>query len=429
MNLFIHNVFLEGRAGPLSILIKDGRIEQVGSGEPNETGSNPSTFPRLDARGMTALPGLVNGHTHAAMTLFRGAGDDLPLETWLKERIWPAEARLSAEDVYWGTRLACLEMIRCGTVVFQDGYWHYHAVARAVHDSGLRASLGMAMVDAQGPEQGKVCKETAMEIMRDPEHHGPHIRPILFPHSIYAVTPGNLRWCARFSADHDLGVHIHLSENRWEVEACLRQHGMRPAFHLDALGLLHERCILAHGVFLDDAELELIARRGATLVTNPTSNLKLAVGGIFPYGRVASLGIPVGLGSDGAASNNSLDLFSEMKTFALIQKHATEDPTTLPAPQVLDIAQGRKAPLLGASGLLAPGQPADLLLIDTNDPSMTPPLNLASNLVYSATGHVVDTTIVAGRILMKHRIIDDEEDIRREVANRARSLLGHGTPS
>ncbi|MEO5329482.1 MAG: amidohydrolase [Magnetococcus sp. THC-1_WYH] len=417
MTLCLDNATLDGISHPVSIVIKDGLIDQIGV----ELAIPDDTL-RMDAQAMTVIPGLVNGHTHAAMTLLRGAGDDLRLMEWLTQRIWPAEARLSEEDVYWGTRLATIEMIRSGTVAFQDGYWHCAGIARAVQESGLRAAVGMGMVDAQGVEQGESCKKMAMAFMEMAPHFGPRIQPLLFPHAIYSVSPENLRWCSRFAETHGINLHIHVSETVREVTDCLNRYGMRPAFHLDRLGFLHERTILAHGVFLDDAELDLITRRGATLITNPTSNLKLAVGGIFPYERVAARGIAVGLGSDGAASNNSLDLFQELKTFALVQKHAQKDPTAMPAALALEVAMGRHAPILGQTGIIAPGQPADLLLIRTSDPEMIPPLHLASNLVYAATGHVVDTTIVAGRVLMRHRVIAGEEEVRQEVTARARRI-------
>ncbi|HIJ85546.1 MAG: amidohydrolase [Magnetococcales bacterium] len=423
MNLIIQNATLEGYPSPVSILIQDGLIVRIGSGI-----APPGNIQTLLADGMTVIPGLVNAHTHAAMTLLRGAGDDMPLMAWLTQCIWPAEARLREEDVYWGTRLACIEMIRSGTVAFQDGYWHFHGVARAVQESGLRAAVGMAMVDAQGPQQGESCKKLAWEIMDEVHRYDARIKPLMFPHAIYSVSPENLRWCAQFAEKHELSLHIHLSETRGEVNECLNRYGVRPAFHLDNLGFLQERTLLAHGVFLDDAELDLIARRGATLITNPTSNLKLAVGGVFPHARAAVRGIPVGLGSDGAASNNSLDLFQEMKTLALIQKHAQGDPTAMPAALALDLAMGRHAPILGQSGSIAPGHRADLLLIRTSDPEMLPPLNLASNLVYSATGQVVDTTIVAGRVLMYRRVVAGEEDVRQEVLDRARKWIRSVAP-
>ncbi|MBF0420266.1 MAG: amidohydrolase [Magnetococcales bacterium] len=421
MTLCIHNAMLEGYASPVSLLVTDGLIERI-----DPRGARVDQAQCLDARGMTLLPGLVNAHTHAAMTLLRGAGDDMPLMTWLQEKIWPAEARLTEVDVYWGTRLACLEMIRSGTTAFHDGYWHFHAVARAVRDSGMKAAIGLPIVDALGADQGEACKNTAQSVMQEIDRYDPRwIRPVIYPHAIYSVSTETLRWCQRFAEIHDLTLHIHLSETRDEVDRCLKQHGMRPVFYLDSLGLLHQRTILAHAIFLDDAELDLIAERKTTLVTNPTSNLKLACGGVFPYERMAKRSIAMGMGTDGAASNNSLDMFQEMKLFSLMQKHTLGDPTALPAQVALQIAMGCHAPILGHSGIIAPGEPADLILINTHTPEMTPPLNLHSNLVYAATGHVVDTTIIHGRIVMQNRIIADEDHILDEVTKRSLALTRH----
>ncbi|MEO5330704.1 MAG: amidohydrolase [Magnetococcus sp. YQC-5] len=416
MNLFIRNAWLPEH-GTVQIHIDHGRIQAMGADL-----SPPLQAELLDAKGMAVVPGLVNGHTHAAMTLFRGFGDDMPLMQWLETRIWPAEARLTEEDVYWGSRLACLEMIRSGTVAFEDMYWHFHGMARAVEESGLRAGVGAVMIDIAGPQQAEACKRLAEQTFDESQRYSDRIRFTLTPHAIYTVSPSSLRWTADFSAKHDLPVHIHLSETRHEVEECLNKHGVRPAFHLDRQGLLTPRVILAHGVWLDDDELDLIAQRGATLVTNPISNMKLAVGGVFPYTKAASRGIPMALGTDGAASNNALDLFADLKTFALIQKHAQQDPTTLPAHAAWLVATGAKAPLLGQSGRIAPGEKADLLLIKHDAPEMTPCHDLISNLVYVATGHVVDTVIVAGKILMQNRVIPGEAELLDEVRARARRL-------
>ncbi|MBF0614694.1 MAG: amidohydrolase [Magnetococcales bacterium] len=414
MNLFIHNTRLPDATEPVQISIQHGRIAAIGA--------DLTPLPDveiLDAGGMTAIPGLVNGHTHAAMTLFRGFGDDMPLMEWLQTRIWPAEARLSQEDVYWGARLACLEMIRSGTVRFEDMYWHFHGMAQAVEDSGLRAGVGAVMIDVAGGEQAASCRRLAEQTFEESQRYSERVRFTLTPHAIYTVSPESLRWTADFSARHDLPVHIHLSETRHEVEQCLQHHGVRPAVHLDRQGLLTPRVLLAHGVWLDEAELDLIAARGATLVTNPVSNLKLAVGGIFPFEKAAARGIPIGLGTDGTASNNNLDLFQEMKFLALIQKHAQNDPTALPAHTAWEVACGHQAPLLGQTGILAPGAAADLLLIHTAQVETTPEHDLISNLVYAATGHVVDTMIVAGKVLMHQRTIPDEEEIRHEARSRA----------
>ena len=227
---------------------------------------------------------------------------------------------------------------------------------------------------------------------------------------------------AAFSEKQGVLVQIHLSETQHEVEQCLQKHGVRPTMLLDRLGLLTPLVLLAHGVHLNAAELDLIAARGATLVTNPVSNMKLAVGGVFPYTEAARRGIPVALGTDGAASNNSLDLFQDMKIFTLLQKHALQDASALPAAETWSIATGARAPLLGQSGRIAVGEKADLLLLRQTDPELTPAHDFISNLVYAASGQVVDTVIVNGRILMQNRFIDGEEATRTEAAARARTL-------
>lgn len=374
----------------------------------------------LDAAGATLLPALVNGHTHAAMTLFRGWGGDLPLMRWLEEKVWPVEAKLDDEDVYWGARLACLEMIRTGTARFWDMYWHPDATARAVEDAGLRATIGGPLFDAQGP-----VRETQAQTLADLEAlaaHGDAIATSIAPHSIYTVSEPLLRWAAETAAERGLSIHIHLSETQKEVEDCLAAHGVRPAEYLDRLGLLGERTVLAHGVWLDRAELELIAERGATVVANPVANLKLAVGGTLPYPAARRAGAAVGLGTDGAGSNDSLDLLADLKAFALLQRHASGDPTVLPSAEALEIATGARAPLLaGGVATLTPGAPADFLLL-RRDAYETGLGELASDLVYSASGSIVDTTVVAGRVLMRGGEVEDEAEIVARARERARRL-------
>ena len=300
----------------------------------------------LDARGTILVPPLINGHTHAAMTLFRGYGDDLPLMRWLEEKIWPIERRLEAEDVYWGTRLACLEMIRSGTVRFWDMYWHAPAAARAVADAGMRATVAAPLIDIDG--RSEEMREAAQRSLDELAGAGERIDAGLAPHAIYTVTEDSLRWIAELAAERDFPVQIHLSETEQEVIDCLAVHGERPARYLDRVGLLSPRTVLAHGVWLDDDELELISERGAVVVTNPVANLKLAVGAVFPYPRARAAGVQVGLGTDGPGSNNSLDLFADMKVLALLQKHAANDAAAIGAVETWEIATGRRAPLLGA---------------------------------------------------------------------------------
>jgi 5-methylthioadenosine/S-adenosylhomocysteine deaminase len=406
---------LDGRT--VSLRCAGGRIEELG----------PAVEPRpgdavVEAGGDLLAPPLVNGHTHAAMTLFRGYGGDLPLMRWLEEKIWPLEARLEAEDVYWGTRLACLEMIRSGTARFWDMYWHPEASARAVEDAGLRATIGGPLFDLDGDSEG--MREQALRDLELLEGRGPLIERALAPHAIYTVSEGLLRWVGETAAEHGIAIHIHVSETEQEVSDCLEAHGARPAAYLDRLGALGERTVLAHGVWLGGEELELIAERGATVVTNPVANMKLAVGGVFPYPAARRAGVAVGLGTDGAGSNDSLDLLADLKAFALLQRHAAVDPTVVPAAEAWRLATGALAPLLsGGAGSLEAGAPADFLLLSRDAPELCVG-ELEADLVYAASGAVVDTTVVAGRVLMRGGEVEGAGEVVARAAERAGRLIG-----
>ncbi len=372
----------------------------------------------LDAAGAILVPPLVNGHTHAAMTLFRGSGGDLPLMPWLEERIWPVEARLEPEDAYWGTRLACLEMIRSGTTRFWDMYWHPDAVARAVADAGLRATLGAPFIDKG--RDAAAMRDAALESLTMLEGIGGPIRAALAPHAIYTVSEESLRFLAELSAERDAPVQIHLSETAPEVEDCLAEHGLRPAAYLDRLGLLTERTLLAHGVWLDDDELALVAARGATVVSNPAANMKLAVGKVFPYPAARAAGVRVGLGTDGAGSNDSLDLLADLKLFALAQRHAAADATAITVEEAWDVATGGAAPLLGATPL-AVGQPADFVLLDPMAPELAIG-ELTADLVYAADRTAVDTVVVAGEVLMRGGAQPERDEVVTKARERATRL-------
>jgi 5-methylthioadenosine/S-adenosylhomocysteine deaminase len=402
MALTILDARLEGR--PVGLRAVGGVIAALGPDVSPGDGDEV-----LDAGGMALVPGLVNGHGHAAMTLFRSYGDDLQLQEWLEELIWPAEARLTAEDVYWGTRLAALEMVRSGTTHFFDMYWHPVEVARAATDAGLRATVGAPLFDGRQASGLAALRETALASLDHLAACGPLVTPSLTPHALYTVSEPSLEFVAQLAQERGLIVHVHLSETRREVDEWVTEHGVRPAVSADRLGLLGPRTILAHGCHLDRAELELVAERGATVVSNPVSNLKLAGGGTLPYPMARQAGVALGLGTDGASSNNSLDLLADLKIFALIQKHEAYDPTVAPAAEVLEIAQGRRSALLGGRPVEV-GAPADVLLIDTGHPALNPG-PLTDNLVYAATGEVVDTTVVAGRVLMRHRTVEGAADI------------------
>jgi 5-methylthioadenosine/S-adenosylhomocysteine deaminase len=391
----------------------DGTIAELG---PDVTAAPGEET--LDAAGAILVPPLVNGHTHAAMTLFRGSGGDLPLMPWLEERIWPVEAKLDPEDVYWGTRLACLEMIRSGTSRFWDMYWHPEATARAVADAGMRASLGAPFFD-KGRDVAAMQAE-AVEHLDALSAFGGLVDPALAPHSIYMVSEESLRFIAELSAERGAPVQIHLSETKPEVDDCIGEHGRRPAAYLDDLGLLSERAVLAHGVWLDDEELDLIAARGATVVSNPAANMKLAVGKVFDYPSARAAGVRVGLGTDGAGSNDSLDLLADLKLFALAQRHAAADATAISVDDAWAVATGAKAPLLGATPL-EPGAPADFVLLDPHAPELAIGEQTA-DLVYAADRTTVDTVVVAGRVLMRGGIQPERDEVVAKARERATRL-------
>ncbi len=412
MSLAVTGALLEGER--VGVRCEDGLIAAIGAGVEPAPGEET-----IDAAGAHLVAPLVNGHTHAAMTLFRGSGGDLPLMPWLEELIWPIEAKLDAEDVYWGTRLACAEMIRTGTTRFWDMYWQPEASARAVADAGLRATIGAPLFDHDGDAER--MRSSALSSLEALSGFGPAVSPALAPHSIYTVSEDSLRWIAELGSERGLPIQIHLSETAKEVEDCIAAHGERPAAYLDRLGMLNERAVLSHGVWLDPDELALIAERGATVVTNPVANMKLAVGGVFPHPAARAAGVAVGLGTDGAGSNDSLDLFADLKAFALAQKHAAGDPTAIDAAEAWAVATGVRAPLLGAGDPLTVGAAADFLLLRPDSPELGIG-ELTADLVYAASGSVVDTTVVAGRVLMRSGKVPELAEIVARAAERARRL-------
>ena len=414
MGLAVTGAVIDGRT--VGLRCEDGTIAAIGAGVEPETGDEV-----IDAAGMALIPGLVNAHTHAAMTLFRGYADDLPLMEWLERHIWPVEKRMSDEDVYWGTRLACVEMIRTGTTTFWDMYWHAHVTARAVEEAGLRAVAAATFVDDSDPAKSeRACAEADASVVQIVEAGGERARPGFAPHAIYSLSEKSLRWVAERAAELDVPVHIHLSETEPEVTQCLAERGVRPAAYLDEVGLLGPRTVLAHGVWLDDSELELIAERGATVVTNPVANLKLAVAGLFPYLSARERDVPMGLGTDGPGSNNSLDLLAEAKVFALLQKNAAGDPAAVTAGETMELATGRRSPLLAGTPI-EPGEAADFVLVRVDSPELALG-DLEAGLVYAASGAIVDTTVVAGSVLMRGGRIEGEDEIVAHARERAAAL-------
>jgi 5-methylthioadenosine/S-adenosylhomocysteine deaminase len=413
MSLAVTGALLNGQA--VGLRVEGEQIAELGDSVEPKAGDEA-----IDADGLLLSPPMVNGHTHAAMTLLRGFGDDMPLMEWLRTKIWPAEAKLHPDDVYWGTRLACLEMIRSGTTRFFDMYWHGVEAARGVVDAGLRAAISTVMIDQLDASKGESMRGEVIESLDRIAESGSRVSASLGPHAIYTVSSESLAWIAEIAAERAISLQIHLSETEEEVRGCLDAHGSRPAAYLDELGFLGPRTLLAHGVWLDQAELELIAARGATVVTNPAANMKLAVGGVFPYPEAVRAGVAVGLGTDGVSSNSNLDMFEEVKLLALGQKQASGDSSTLPADEALAVARGLRSQALGGTPL-EPGQPADFLLLRGSDPELSAG-DLDADLVYAAGGSVVDTTVVGGRVLMRNRVVPSADELVAEVRARAARL-------
>jgi 5-methylthioadenosine/S-adenosylhomocysteine deaminase len=414
-----------------SALIPDGEIiiegQYITHVGPAGSVSPEQNFDRvIDARGMLAMPGFVNCHTHASMTLLRGYADDLTLMEWLQKKIWPVEERLEPEDIYWGAMLSCLEMIRSGTTTFADMYFHMDEVARAVEKAGMRASLSQGLIGLS-PGAGEALSNSRRFIR---EWHGQaegRITTMLGPHAPYTCPPDFLARVLDMADELKVGIHIHIAETRAEIEEIQQKYGKTPVALMEQVGLFNFPVLAAHCVHLTDEDIRILVARGAGIAHNPESNMKLA-SGIAPVTRLLAAGALVGLGTDGAASNNNLDMMEEMRSAALLQKVATMDPMALPAQDALAMATVNGARVLGLKdvGPLKPGNKADIILVNLDRPHFYPRHNLMAHLVYAARASDVETVIIDGRLVMENREILtlDEERIYYEVQKRAEKLVG-----
>jgi 5-methylthioadenosine/S-adenosylhomocysteine deaminase len=407
-----------------TVVIAGGRIAAVGpSGE-------WAGFPAdrtIDARGGLILPGLINTHTHAAMSLFRGLADDMPLMTWLNDHIFPAEAKLTPEMVRIGATLACAEMIQSGTTCFCDMYLFEDAVAEAAAQAGLRAVVGEVLYDFPSPNYGPIGKgfEYTERMMARWAGH-PLITVAVEPHSPYLCAPELLMRAARLASDHQAPLVIHLSETRSEVEQIMDRYGATPVAHLAALGLLAPNLVACHAVVLTEQDIELMKANDVKVSHNPESNMKLA-SGVSPVPDILAAGICVGLGTDGCASNNNLDLFTEMDMAAKLHKVHRLDPTVMNAPTVLRMATIDAARVLGLAdriGSIEAGKQADLIVVDSNKPHLTPMYDPVSHLVYAVRGSDIRHTIIGGRVVMEDRRLTtlDLEKVLYEARREAQKI-------
>lgn len=418
-----------------AILIEGQRIKAVGKtaelvrGHPQPVEASEV----IEATDMVALPGLVNVHTHAAMTLMRGYADDMPLMPWLREKIWPAEMKMLqngfADDaVYWGTMLACVEMIRGGTTCFNDMYHTFRAATRAMIDAGIRACpsgvlLGFLPDAPQRLEQAiDFCRE--MNGAADGR-----IKVMLAPHALYTVEPPLLKRVRDAALELGVPIHTHLQETQDEMKQIAEKYNGKSAIQvMNEIGVFDAPTLAAHCVYVSDADVDILRTKRVAVAHNPTSNLKLA-SGIAPIVRYLKEGVLVGIATDGAASNNDLDMIEEMRLAALLHKVATLDPTALDAYTALELATRRGAECLRLAneiGRIAPGFKADIVLFDFRAPHLTPRHNVISHLVYAARASDVHTVIIDGKVVLRHREFThiDVEKVMAEASRYAAMMTG-----
>lgn len=398
-----------------SLLIKDDIIAEIGD---NITEKADKV---IDGEGKILMPGLINTHTHLSMTLFRGLADDLSLDTWLNDYIWPVEAHLNGYYCYIGALLGAVELIKSGTTTFSDMYFYMEDVARAVDEAGLRAVLSYGMIDFADEEKRRAEIAANVDLFKNCNNAAEgRIKVFFGPHAPYTASKELLDEVRDLASKFNTGIHIHVAETQKEVEDILEQTGKRPFEYLDDIGFLGPNVVAAHAVWLSEEEIDIIMDREVKISHNPCSNMKLA-SGISPVANMLSHDICVSIGTDGASSNNNLDLIEEMKTASLLQKVATLDPKVLTSEETLAMATINGARTLGLEneiGSIEVGKKADLILIDTDEANMTPDSScISSNVVYAAKGSNVDTTICNGKILMENRKLTtlDEEEIYKKA--------------
>ena len=434
MNILLRNIDIITSDTPVNFIkngwmgIKDGNIEFVDS-----TGEKAKTFPAdktIDGKHRLVLPGLMNTHTHTAMTLLRNYADDMALEEWLFKKIFPAEAKLTDEDVYWGTLLGIAEMIKSGTTAFADMYLHMDVVAQAVSEAGIRANLSKSPLTFNVGEKHETIDESqdCIRYFRDWNNKANgKIKVTIEVHSAYLFNENTLKDAAQLAKGLGAGIQIHILETVREREESIQKYGMNSAEMCLKCGIFDVPVIAAHCVHLSESDMEILNRKGVSVAHNPTSNLKLG-SGIAQIPDLLKKGINVTLGTDGTASNNNLNMFEEMNLAALIHKGANRDPVLVNAEQAIQMAtvNGAKAMGFGAvSGCIKEGMRADLILLDTDKLHFTPMNNPLSALVYAAQAGDVDTVIIDGEIVMENRVLKtiDEELVKNKVREISKRIL------
>ncbi|MBR1966365.1 MAG: amidohydrolase [Lentisphaeria bacterium] len=418
-SLLLKNTVHNGKT--CDVLIENGMFSKIA-----DSVKAPADCRVINCNGNLAVsPAFYNTHTHAAMTLLRSYADDMNLFKWLQEYIWPVEAKLTPHDIYVGSKLAMLEMIRTGTVFFNDMYWYPMETIKAAKEMKLRAAVGMLFLsgaDAEA-EAGNNAVNQELEEKRSWIEEDGKIRLTLAPHAIYSVSREKLHSAACKSGSENYHLHIHLAETRSELENCQKEHGMTPAEYLDSIGVLGPKTILAHSLFLTPSDIELIRDRGAHISHNPCSNMKLGSGSFHYQEIVEKYGCEITIGTDGACSNNNISMLEEIKFAALSAKRQAHDPEVGKDTDIFKAATCNGAKAFGIDGgEIAVGKVADCLLVDLNNPLMVANYSFVSNMVYSADSSCIDTVICGGDILMLHKFIEGENEILQEARKCCRRI-------
>jgi len=408
-----------------ALAIKNGKIVFVGT---RASATNIQAESKINAQKKIAMPGLINCHTHVPMTLFRGIAEDQPLETWLKKTIWPLEAKLKSEDVYVGALLGCLEMIKNGTTCFADMYFHEDMVAKAVEKSGLRGVLAEGIIEAGNKGLGEKTLKQGVKFAR--RFHGfadGRVTTLLGPHAAYSCSPELLTKIRNESLELDVGIHIHLAESKEMLGEFEKRYCSNEVQFLNKIDFFCGHVLAVHCISLSGEDMQILSKRGVNVAYVPVANMKLGVGAA-KVKDLTDLGVNVGLGTDGPASNNTLDMFETVKIATLLQKLVYLNPKILPVYEVLRMAtlNGAEALRLGKSiGSLEVGKKADVILVDLSKPHLRPLHNVGASVVYSAHGSDVDTVIVDGKIVMENRLVKtlDEQAIMEKAEKTALDLL------
>ena len=402
----------------IDILIKGNKIAKIAPS------LECSSCEVINGNGKAIIPGFMNMHTHAAMTLMRGIGEDMTLKDWLFNKIWPTEQKLDGELIYWGTKLACLEMLKTGTTFFNDQYLYLEEAVKATAEMGLRSIQPYVILDLGDRSKASKIKEECTQAWENSKRWGPLNSFAIGIHAPYSVSEEMIVWATNFAKERDLLVHIHVSETESENQESIAKHGLTPTAYLDKLGVLGPNVIAAHCLWIDDKDMAILAKRGVKVVHNINSNLKIASGYKFRYNEFRDSGVVVTLGTDGCASSNNLDMLETMKTTALLQKGWRGDATAMPINELMDLSTKNAGLAIGVNcGIIKEGALADLTIIDIDNYAFTPNINLYANLIYSANSSCVNTVICNGKILMRERKVKGQEEILENVNRLYKKLL------